>query len=221
MSMNDTNADRLRMRSIGVADRDSANSERGAIVAPAAQDPIETRIPRILIAATVRWPLAARLAISFHSLGCSVHAWCPVGHPLAKTRAVERVHRYGVLMPRRSLRAAIVASTPDFIIPCDDDAAVHLQQLHDSATTATRWRVRRVDQTFARYAVVVPARHGPRQADGSGTGRTNPHPGGRASFLCGRSRGLGRREWFSGRDQSGPFVGWARRNGRAQHRAGT
>ena len=106
MSMNDTNTDRLRTRSIRVAEHDSANSERAAIEAPAAQDPIETRIPRILLAATVRWPLAARLAISFHSLGCSVQAWCPTGHPLEKTRAVERVHRYGALTPQRSLRAS-------------------------------------------------------------------------------------------------------------------
>jgi len=131
MSMNDTNADRLRARSVRVADHDSATSERSAIVPPAAQGPLETGIPRILLAATVRWPLAARLAISFHGLGCSVQAWCPAGHPLEKTRAVERVHRYGVLMPQRSLRAAIVDATPDFIIPCDDDAAIHLQQLHD------------------------------------------------------------------------------------------
>lgn len=131
MSMNDTNADRLETRSLRVADHDSANGARGAIVGPAAQAPIETKIPRILLAATVRWPLAARLAISFHGLGCSVQAWCPAGHPLEKTRAVERVHRYGVLTPHRSLRAAIVAAIPDFIIPCDDDAAIHLQQLHD------------------------------------------------------------------------------------------
>ena len=131
LSMNDTNSDRLRTRSIRAADRDSANSERNAIAAPDAQGPIETRTPRILLAATVRWPLAARLAISFHGLGCAVQAWCPAGHPLEKTRAVERVHRYGVLIPQRSLRAAIVDATPDFIIPCDDDAAIHLQQLHD------------------------------------------------------------------------------------------
>ena len=129
--MNDVNVpDRLRTP-IRVAGRDSADSEHGSIVRSTAQDPNETRIPRILIVATVRWPLAARLAISFHSLGCSVQAWCPAGHPLAKTRAVERIHRYGVLAPQRSLRAAIVAAAPDLIIPCDDDAAIQLQQLHD------------------------------------------------------------------------------------------
>jgi hypothetical protein len=64
MSTNDTNADRLRTRSIRVADHVSANSERDAIVARAAQAPVETGTPRILLVATVRWPLAARLAIS-------------------------------------------------------------------------------------------------------------------------------------------------------------
>ena len=54
--MNDTNADRLRTRSIRAADHDSANTDRGAIEAAAAQHRIETPIPRILLAATVRWP---------------------------------------------------------------------------------------------------------------------------------------------------------------------
>jgi len=86
--------------------------------------------PRILLAATVRWPLAARLAIAFRELGSPVHAWCPVGHPLEKTAAVEQIHRGSVLAPLSSLRAAIAGATPDFIIPCDDDAAACLHRLH-------------------------------------------------------------------------------------------
>jgi predicted ATP-grasp superfamily ATP-dependent carboligase len=138
--MSDTKADRLATRSIRVAEHDSANSERAAIEAPASHDAIETRNPRILLVATVRWPLAARLAISFHSLGCSVQAWCPAGHPLEKTRAVDRVHRYRALTPQRSLRTAILDATPDFVVPCDDDAAIHLQRLHDCSDEAARVR---------------------------------------------------------------------------------
>ena len=87
---------------------------------------------RILLVASVRWPLAARLAMAFHELGCTVHAWCPQGHPLEKTRAVERCHRNSVLMPLPSLLKAFSTAMPDFIIPCDDDAAVYLQRVHET-----------------------------------------------------------------------------------------
>lgn len=86
--------------------------------------------PRILLAATLRWPLAARLAIAFRELSCRVEAWCPAGHPLEKTRAVERIYRCGTLAPLRSLAAAINAAAPGIIIPCDDDAAIHLHRLY-------------------------------------------------------------------------------------------
>ena len=124
-------ADRLRAPSIDAAGRGSREGERSGIVRSAAEDRDHLPGPTILVAATVRWPLAARLAISFRGLGCSVQAWCPAGHALEKTRAVERIHRYRALQPKRSLRAAIVASAPDFIVPCDDDAAIQLQRLHD------------------------------------------------------------------------------------------
>jgi len=87
--------------------------------------------PRILLAATLRWPLAARLAIAFNKLGCEVQAWCPRGHPLEKTHAVARIHAGSALAPLRSLRAAIRLAVPDFVIPCDDDAAIHLNRLHE------------------------------------------------------------------------------------------
>lgn len=89
-----------------------------------------TGAPRILLAATLRWPLAARLAIAFRRQGCEVEAWCPVGHPLEKTHAVGRIHRGGALAPLSSLRAALEAAAPGFVVPCDDDAALHLHDLH-------------------------------------------------------------------------------------------
>jgi len=87
--------------------------------------------PRILLAATVRWPLAARLAIALRQRGCAVEAWCPRGHPLENTQAVARIHRNGVLAPLRSLRRALEAAAPDFVVPCDDDAALQLHALHE------------------------------------------------------------------------------------------
>ena len=44
--------------------------------APVATQPRNGRVanPRLLLAATLRWPLAARLAIAFRKLGCPVQA---------------------------------------------------------------------------------------------------------------------------------------------------
>ncbi|HUR40025.1 MAG TPA: ATP-grasp domain-containing protein [Verrucomicrobiae bacterium] len=86
--------------------------------------------PRILLTATLRWPLAARLAIAFADLGCAVEAWCPGGHPLEKTRSVRRVHRSSATHALRSLCGAITLAAPDLILPCDDDAALQLGRLH-------------------------------------------------------------------------------------------
>ncbi len=101
--------------------------------------------PRILLASTLRWPLAARLAIAFSRLGCPVHAWCPAGHPLEKTHAVNRIHRSNALTPLRSLHAAIGSAAPDFIIPCDDDAAIYLHRLYErSSATGPSAAMRRL-----------------------------------------------------------------------------
>lgn len=95
---------------------------------PPASAPAER--PRILLTATLRWPIAARLAMVFTELGCRVDALCPRGHPVTQTRAAWRWHRHDALRPLRALRAALLETMPDLVIPCDDDAAVQLQQLH-------------------------------------------------------------------------------------------
>jgi glutathione synthase/RimK-type ligase-like ATP-grasp enzyme len=91
--------------------------------------------PSILLTATLRWPIAARLAIAFAKLGCRVEAVCPRQHPASRTaRAVARLYPYALLRPLESLRAAIESAEPDLIIPCDDDAAMHLRELFVLAT---------------------------------------------------------------------------------------
>jgi Carbamoyl-phosphate synthase L chain, ATP binding domain len=62
--------------------------------------------------------------------GCIVHAVCPSGHPLSKTRVVQQMHEYNGLTPLKSFADAIVAADPDFIIPGDDLATTHLHRLH-------------------------------------------------------------------------------------------
>ena len=86
--------------------------------------------PGILLTATLRWPIAARLAIAFAGMGCRVEAICPRQHPATRTRAVRQIYPYAALSPLVSLRAAIKSAAPDLIIPCDDSAAVHLHQLY-------------------------------------------------------------------------------------------
>jgi hypothetical protein len=93
-------------------------------------------VPRILLTDTNRWPCAARLAIGLSNLGCDVSAICPVpGHPLLKTRAVKKLYRYLPMRPVESLAAAIEASQPDIILPCDDRGVQHLHELYERAKT--------------------------------------------------------------------------------------
>ena len=89
---------------------------------------------RVLLTDTNRWALSARLAICLAEMGCHVSAICPArGHPLLKTRAVQRTFRYGGLRPLDSLRAAIEAVDPQIVIPCDDRGVQHLHELYTRA----------------------------------------------------------------------------------------
>jgi glutathione synthase/RimK-type ligase-like ATP-grasp enzyme len=89
----------------------------------------------VLLTATLRWPIAARLAIAFAGLGCRVAAICPRQHPVLATRALQRAYRYPVLATLSGLSAAINSANPDLVLPCDDGAAVDLQRLHESIGT--------------------------------------------------------------------------------------
>ena len=89
--------------------------------------------PRILLAATSCWFSTARLATAFTRAECHVAVVCPLGHPVAQTRAASAIHPYLFFAPLRSIEAAIWASQPDLIIPCDDLARSHLVRLHGHA----------------------------------------------------------------------------------------
>ena len=88
-------------------------------------------VPRILLAATLRWPVAARLALAFRVLGCHVEAICPAEHPVDRLRSASPSYRYRATRPLESLRLAIRASVPDLIVPCDDGASLHLNRLYE------------------------------------------------------------------------------------------
>jgi len=84
--------------------------------------------PKVLVAATCRWFASARLAMALTKAGCTVTAVCPLSHPLAKTRAAQRIYIYNGFAPLKTLGDAVAATEPDFILPCDDLAT---QQLYD------------------------------------------------------------------------------------------
>lgn len=103
----------------------------------APRDPQAAPLPRLLLASTLPWPLAARLAVSLTAQGCHVEAWCPEVHPLTATSVVRRRHRYRPYAALHSLQTAIHRSTPDLIVACDDDAVLHLEQLHRLSSLVT------------------------------------------------------------------------------------
>lgn len=92
---------------------------------------------KILIATTCRWFSAARLAMAFAKTGCTVEMACPSGHPALLTRAIHNNYAFNGLTPLRSLRAAILAAEPDFIVPCDDLTMRHLHRLYDIAAQSS------------------------------------------------------------------------------------
>jgi hypothetical protein len=71
------------------------------------------------------------LAMNLTKMGCAVSAVYPAsGHPLSKTRAIQRRFRYSAVDPTGSLRTAMEALDPDIVIPCDDRAVRDLHELH-------------------------------------------------------------------------------------------
>ena len=90
--------------------------------------------PCVLLTDTQRNPGSARLAIGLHNAGCRVSGVCPTrGHPLLYTGAVERTFPYSGFSPLESVEAAVTATKPDIVIPCDDRAVQHLHELHAQA----------------------------------------------------------------------------------------
>jgi carbamoyl-phosphate synthase L subunit-like protein len=86
--------------------------------------------PRILLAATCGWPIAARLAAAFTAAGSEVAIVCPPRHPAGTLRVVPPSYVFRRRAARASLHAALHAAEPDLVIPCDEAATRHLHRLH-------------------------------------------------------------------------------------------
>lgn len=88
--------------------------------------------PTVLIVTTTNWVPTARLAVALVEAGFRLETLCPEGHPVGYTGVSSRIHTYKGLTPLRSVVRAIGASNPDLILPGDDLATRHLQDLHRS-----------------------------------------------------------------------------------------
>lgn len=88
---------------------------------------------KILLATTVRWPSAGRLAGAFASVDCAVSALLPSDHPAARSRYFQRVYAYSPFASAGSLLDAIGHAQPDLVVALDDRATVLLLRTHADA----------------------------------------------------------------------------------------
>ena len=95
--------------------------------------PSQGRPPKVLIAVSEDWFMAARIADAFAEAGAQVEAVCCRGHVMEALGCVRRTHRFRAMAPLASLRAAIARARPDLIIPCDDRIVGFLHRLHAAA----------------------------------------------------------------------------------------
>jgi hypothetical protein len=65
------------------------------------------------------------------SVGFTVDMVCPRRHPVRKTKAARKIHRFNGLAPLRSLSAAIADAEPDLIVSGDDLATRNLHRLYE------------------------------------------------------------------------------------------
>src|SRR5579862_4426414 len=90
---------------------------------------------KVLLTDTTRYSSATRLAIAFARADIEVSAILPPrGHPLEKTRVLNRAFPYSGLHPLDSLQTAIEGCSPQIIVPCDDTGVQHLHDLHARAS---------------------------------------------------------------------------------------
>jgi len=87
----------------------------------------------VLIAHSLDWPNAARLAISFKKAGFHVEAVAPSHHPVHRISSPARTFIYSPWRPHASLRRAIEVSQPRLIVSCDDRIVANLHALHAAA----------------------------------------------------------------------------------------
>jgi hypothetical protein len=89
--------------------------------------------PKVLLTATLKWPIVPTLAIGLAKAGCDVSIVCPGGCPLPTICSIRHVFRHRSFNPLKSLLKAVKTVRPQIIIPCDDHAVQHLHELYAHA----------------------------------------------------------------------------------------
>lgn len=125
--------------------RDPNGIDRLATAVDEALDASRSPQLHTLIAATLPWSNAARLAAELNASGCIVQGVAPRGSALHKIAAVERSYVLGVINAVSSLRHAIESSCADLVIPMDDRTCQAMHRIHADAdpTTEEGARLRR------------------------------------------------------------------------------
>ena len=84
---------------------------------------------RVLYISTEMWLSTARQAMALASLGCDVLLLAPPSHPALVTGTVSEFHRLDPIRPVRCIRQTLLQTRPDVLIPADERAVIHLQEL--------------------------------------------------------------------------------------------
>lgn len=91
---------------------------------------------RVLLLATGRWMSTARLALALKSLGCEVGIMAQRRHPAVATGIVASRYAYKSLRPVQSVLEAVRGFRPDAVIPADELAVLHVEELRAAAEEA-------------------------------------------------------------------------------------
>jgi len=79
--------------------------------------------------ATGRWVSTARLAMALTAMGCEVRMVCLGTHPALVTGVVRKHYEYKPLRPLAGIGAAIADAQPTVVLPVDELAVWHLEEM--------------------------------------------------------------------------------------------
>ena len=97
---------------------------------------------KILVIATRKTPIAARISMALADVGFRVAALTPHGHPMRRSRKIQDHFAYHTRPQLKSTIRAIDRWSPDLLVCADDRAVGELQTLHQR-TAASDDKVRR------------------------------------------------------------------------------
>jgi glutathione synthase/RimK-type ligase-like ATP-grasp enzyme len=90
----------------------------------------ETANPKVLVIATQKTVLAARMSMALSDAGFAVAALAPYGHPVRRLRVIQNHFAYGPRPRLKSILRAILRWSPSLLVCTDDLAVTELQDLY-------------------------------------------------------------------------------------------